>query len=249
MSAEDASGDAVREARRADFSKGLRLSTLEGLVARRAPTLRSRANIAAWLGLVKGVAMVAPFAGLLAPVGGTDFGWSTASQGLRGEGLLSVSLICFAVAAVGQLWILADWLRVERQRERETVIAAAVAVVTSGLALWWFSSLMQPFDFEVVVWPIALTGLIGAVSLVAQLLASSSTTRWKGRQIELAQQLRALPSEQQQALRAERRAVLGVLREREILDATQAALADAVPLGDWWRIDRDGQAPVPRELA
>ena len=43
--------------------------------------------------------------------------------------------------------------------------------------------------------------------------------------------------------------VLGVLREREILDATQAALADAVPLGDWWRIDRYGQAPVPRELA
>ncbi|MGM1028803.1 MAG: hypothetical protein ACQEWM_02885 [Actinomycetota bacterium] len=235
----DAGSDAVREARRADFANGVRLASLEGLVARRVPTLRSRANTAAWLGLAKGAAMIAPFAGLLAPVGGTDFGWSTESEGFRGQGLLTVSLICFAIGAIGQLWILIDWWRAERQRETAGRVAAAIAVVAAGLALWWFSSLMLPSDFQAVALPIALTGLIGAVSLVAQLVASSSTTRWEGRQLALAQRMRELPSDEQAALREERRAVLEVLQERQLLDASESARADAAPLGEWWRIDRE----------
>lgn len=230
--------DAVRAAQEGRLEDGVRFATLEHLQARSTPSLRAGASGRLVLGIIMAVLLFAPLGGLAAPVGGTDFGQMIASDGFQGQALRSVAMVCFTLGAIGQAWLLVRWVRSGRHRDGRWIASSVLAVACAGLALWWFPSLLDPSSYGLVVIPTAVTGLIGLLALGAQLLASDGTSRWEAQRAEAAERLRALPQAEQEALIAERREILGILRSRGLIDERRQREAEQVPLGDWWRLDR-----------
>lgn len=236
MSAERASA-AVRQAREDDFSDGLRLGSLEIAQAVDAPGVRIGGAGTTLLTLAIGIALVAPLGGVLAPLGASGADVFSGTGRLAPDQERIIVLTCFWVAAIGQLWSLLAWWRMDRPRSGWAVAAAALAVVASvGAALFHIARTPDPVPFLV---PIALTGALGLVALVARLVMSRRETAADVRRAEVAEQLRALPGEQQHALLAERREILAALLDRGLIDDELAQRAAAAPLGEWWRIDRE----------
>lgn len=237
MSEERASA-AVRQAREDDFSDGLRLGSLEMQQAVDAPGLRIASTGAALLTLVTGIALVAPLGGALAPLGGSGADVFSGTGRLAPDQERLIVLSCFWVAAAGQLWSLLGWWRLDRPRSGAAVAASALAVVTAAFAAFWHAERApEPAPFLL---PIALTGLLGLVGLVARLAMSRSESATDVRRRQIAEQLRAMPSEQQHAMLAERREILAALRERGLVDDALVERAEAAALGDWWRLDIEG---------
>ena len=233
----DRASAAVRQAREDDFSDGLRLSSLEMQQAADAPGVRFGGTGTALLTLAMGVALVAPLGGVLAPLGASGADVFSGTGRLAPDQERIIVLTCVWVAAIGQLWSLLAWWRMDRPPSGWAVAAAALAVVASvGAALYNMARTPDPFPLLV---PIALTGLLGLAVLVARLAMSRRETAADVRRGEVAEQLRALPSEQQHALLAERREILAALLDRGLTDDELAQRAAAAPLGEWWRIDRE----------
>ncbi|WP_347754540.1 hypothetical protein [Agrococcus sp. ProA11] len=231
---------AVRQAREDDFSDGLRLGSLEMQQAVDAPGVRMGGAGATLLTLVTGIALIAPLGGLLAPLGGSGADVFSGTGRLAPDQERLIVLACFWLAAVGQVWSLISWWRLDRPRSGSAVAAAALAAAAStAAALWHLARTPEP---TALLLPIVLTGLLGLVGLVARLALSRAETTADVRRRLVAEQLRALPSEQQHALLAERREILAALQQRGLVDDDLAQRAAAAPIGEWWRIDRDDSA-------
>ena len=228
---------AVRTAREDRFEDGVRLATLEWLQALETPSLRSGMALSTIVLLVKGITLVAPLGGVLAPIGGSG------ADVFSGTGLMSpdlarsVAAICFWIAAVGQAWALIDWWRSGRPRDGYGIAAASLAVAAAAVAMWWYTARSGPADLAMLAVPIIATGVLGGVGLVARLVASRSHTVRETRLIAVGARMRALPSEEQQALLAERREILDALRGRDLVDDALVERAATARLGDWWLLD------------
>lgn len=230
--------DAVRHAQEGDFSKGVDYGILEWRQLRLTPSLRGGARGKLALGALKAIAMVAPPAALLLPLGGDDFGSMMSGDGFVGDQLQTMVLVTFWIGAIGQAWVLVDWWRRGRERSGAAVAMGVLAVLSAVLAVPWFSGMLPPTSFASLMAPIVVTGLLGLVVVIAQLAASRPTVRDR-KEIALAKRVQALPSDEQQALRDERESILQVLQERQLVDAVGAERARATPLGEWWTLDRD----------
>lgn len=233
---------AVRQAREDDFSDGLRLGSLEMQQAVDAPGVRVGGAGATLLTLATGIALVAPLGGLLAPLGGSGADVFSGTGRLAPDQEQLIVLACFWLAAVGQVWSLLSWSRLERPRSGTAVAASALAVAASVAAALWH--LDRTPDPAVLLLPIVLTGVLGLVGLIARLALSRRETAADVHRRRIAEDLRALPAERQHALLAERGEILAALQQRGLIDDERAQRAASAPLGDWWRLDREGQPPV-----
>lgn len=230
--------DAVRAARERDFSKGVDWTLLEFRQAISTPSLRGAARRAMLLGMVVVVSMIAPFAALLAPIGNTDYGAHVESDGFAGTGLLVIALLCFAAGSIAQVWLLSHWWRAGRHHDSMWVASSAVALGSSVFGLWWFAQFLSRASYLLLLPVLLVTGLIGAVLLYSQrtmtVKSEGGLLRAKGE--ARAAELRALPAEEQQALLAERRQIVDVLVERELVDEAMAQRVLEMPLGEWWTL-------------
>lgn len=244
MSARERRSDAVRIATERDFSTGVDWTVLEFWQARQSPSMRGSANRGSGLGVLKAVLMIAPFAGLLAPIGNTDFGSSVETQGLAGDPLLIAALLCFVGGAAGQVWVLLHWWRTGRHRDSMWVASSAVALGASAIGLWWFTTFLNPVAYATLAPVLVVTALLGGVGLVAQLVGSrgSEGALQQSKDEARAARLRALPAEEQHAILAERHEIVAVLRERGLVDEPTAQRALALPLGDWYVLDQERRA-------
>lgn len=233
------SSSAVRRAREDDFDDGVRLGSLELQQALDAPSLRTGMSASAIARLVKGIALVAPLGGLLAPIGGSGADVFSGTGSLSPDVERSIVMICFVIAPVGQVWALVDWWRLGRSRDGNGVAAAALALVAAVGAMWWHVSRAELTVPPMLMVLITLTGVLGAVALVARLAGSRSTTAQEVKYAALGERMRSLPDEEQHAMLAERREILEMLRSRNFIDDTLATRAAAARLGDWWLLDAE----------
>lgn len=233
---------ALRAAREDDFADGLRLGSLEMQQAVDAPGVRVGGAGTALLTIAAGVALFAPLGGLLAPIGGSGADVFSGTGGLAPDQERLIVLACFWLAAVGQAWSLLSWWRLERPRSRAAVAASALAVAaSSAAALWHLDRTPEP---AALLLPIVVTGMLGLVGLIARLALSRRETAADVHRRRIAEDLRALPAEQQHELLAERGEILAALQQRGLIDDERAQRAAAAPLGDWWRLDRGVQPRV-----
>lgn len=234
--------EAVKAAESREFEQGVDFGLLEFIQYRTTPSLGSGSGRRMLLGALKAVALFAPVLGLLLPVGGMQFQLNIDTPGVRGSELAGLATVCFWVAAAGQLWNLIDWWRTGRHLETRAFWSSAVGLVTAGIALWWFPSLMPPFAFTAVAVPIVLTVAIAAVAVVLQLSMRRPGTRIEAERRARAERLRALPDAEHARLRAERGEILEALLARGLVDRDLADRAAGVPLGEWWTLDRGTEA-------
>lgn len=240
---DDQVSGAVRDARESEFPRGLQFSSLEYSQALETPSLRARMNAAVWVRLVKGIAIGAPFAGLLAPLGGADTGAFVSVDAFEPDTARAIAAWCFWIGAIGQVWVFIGWLRQGRPTDSGWRAWSAVAVVSAGIAAWWHVSLAPPDALAPVLVPIVVTGVLAAVVLIALLVASKAETRRAAMLRALGERLRALPTDEQAQLRAERTQIIEALRSRELIDAELAQRAEATALGEWWTLDEAAAAP------
>lgn len=236
--AEDKPSDAVRYARETAFDQGVDYQIIEWRQLRLTPSLRGWARWGMLFGALKALAMIAPPAALLLPLGGSDFGNMMSGEGFAGDDLQAMVLVVFWIGAVGQGWVLLDWWRRGRERDGTAITTGVLAVLASALAVPWFSSMLRPHSFASLLVPIVATGLLGLAVLIAHLAASRPTVPNRKR-IALAKRAQALPSDEQRALRDEREIILQSLQERQLIDASDAERARATPLGQWWTLEDD----------
>lgn len=191
------------------------------------------------LGLLKAVCMVAPFGGLLLPVGNPGGPNQTImeSDGFAGDGLRGMAVVVFTLAAIGQAWIIVDWWRVGRRRAGLWLVSSIAAVICSALSWWWFSHLLHPLDFASARVPIVATLVLGAAALVLQLVRSNPGHADDALRRATAERFRALPASEQVALQEERQQVVDALLERELVTPEKGATVLAAPLGDWYLLD------------
>lgn len=236
------SSGAVRRAQEDDFEGGVRLGSLEMDQALAVPSLRARMSVDAVLRLVRGIALVAPLGGLLAPLGGSGADVFSGTGSLSPDVERLTVMVCFSVAPVGQVWSLVRWWRLGRPRDGNGVAAAVLAVVAAAGAMWWHLSWTETVPSPALVLLIAATGLLGTVALLARLLGSGRTSSRDAHYAALGRRLRALPTREQQAMLAERQVILEALRSRGLVDDGLVARATAARLGDWWLLDAGGAA-------
>lgn len=231
--------DAVRVAREREFAEGVDWSTLEYRQARETPSMRGGMRLGMWAGIVKALALIAPFAGLLAPLGGTDFGRGVESDGFAGQDLQVVAMCCFVAGALGQVWVLTDWWRTGRTRDGMWIASSVVALGASVIGLWWFSFLLTGRTFATLLPMLVITGVLGGIAFFVQRFRSlqDEGDRLRARRDAWATQMRALPADERQALLVERREIVAALVERGLVDEATAQQALALPLGDWWTLD------------
>ncbi|WP_460793745.1 hypothetical protein [Nocardioides pacificus] len=227
---------AVRQAREDEFEDGVRLGSLEWQLAYDTPSLRTAMRALTLAVLAKGIALVAPLGGLLAPIGSSGADVFSGTDTMSPDLARTVTVICFWIAAIGQAWALADWWRLGRPRDGYGIAAAFLAVTAAPLTMWVYLSLPEPATLPMPV-PVAATGLLGAVALVAHLVGSQDGTLRGARHRALGERIRSLPEAEQQALLDERREVLDTLSERRLVDRGLAQRAAAARLGDWWLLD------------
>lgn len=232
-------GSALRRAQDDSFEHGVRLGSLELQQAVDSPSVSVGAPGGALAALVKGVAMIAPLGGVLAPLGGSGADVFSGTGALDPATERAIVLLCFWLAAVGQAWALVDWWRLGRPRDGNGVAAAALAVAAAGVAAWWHLTRADPASVGMLLAPILLTGVLGAVGLVARLVGSRRDTVQDIRRAALGERLRTLPADEQRAMLSERAEILAALRSRGLIDDAQAQRAAAARLGDWWLVDRE----------
>lgn len=244
-SSEEQTSAAVRMAQEDDLSEGVPWASLENQQAWQSPGLKSERRMRLLLGALKAVALIAPVGGLLLPIGnpgtGTGAGGRSImeSDGFAGDGLRTMALWVFWIAAIGQVWTIVDWWRLGRHRSGTWITCSILAVVCSGLSLWWFASLLRPLSYEAVRVPIALTLVIAVVALALQLVWSTPGDAHDVQMQRHAATFRALPASEQQALREERQQIIDALIERGAVTPEKGAEALAVPLGDWYLLGRE----------
>ncbi|GGF04314.1 hypothetical protein [Mycetocola zhadangensis] len=213
------------------------LGSLEFQQALDTPSLRTGMSVDTFARLAKGIALVAPLGGFFAPIGGSGADVFSGTGMMSPDLARSVTVICFWVAAVGQVWALVDWWRLGRPKDGYGIAAAFLAMTAVAGAIWFHSSRADPATLPMLAVPIILTGLLGAVSLVARLIGSQKFTVRQARLTVLGERMRSLPGHEQQALHAERREILDALDKRDLVHAGLAERAAAAPLGDWWLLD------------
>lgn len=221
----------------------MRLGSLEFQQALDTPSLRTEMSVATFVRLAKAIALVAPLGGFFAPIGGSGADVFSGTGMMSPDLARSVTVICFWVAAVGQVWALVDWWRLGRPRDGYGLAAAALAVAAAAGALWFHSLRSEPATLPMLAVPIIITGLLGAVALVARLVSSRNSTVREARLTALGERMRSLPGSEQQALLAERMEILDALDRRDLVDAGLAKRAAAARLGDWWLLDRRHSEP------
>ncbi|WP_157674303.1 hypothetical protein [Agrococcus carbonis] len=229
--------EAVRQAREEDFPAGVDLGSLELQQAVETPSLRGGAARDAVVALILGIALVAPLGGVLAPFGGADVDAFAGTGNLDPAMARTLVVLCFWVAALGQLVGLVAWWRGGRMRSGLGTAAAALAVVCAALAAWWHVDRAEPAQLPALLAPIVLTGLVGLVALVARLTRSTGGDARLARRARIAERMQALPEAEQQALRDERQQILEALRERGLIDDGLAVRASAAPMGEWYLLD------------
>ncbi|WP_114201610.1 hypothetical protein [Janibacter anophelis] len=238
-------GGAVRAARTNDFTQGVGWGGLEALQGWDAPLLKSGRWVEMLARCLRALCLIAPFGGLLLPLGnpgGPDQSIME-SDGFAGDQLRGMAQIVFTLGAIGQVWTLVEWVRWGRHRGGIWTACSVLAVICSGLSLWWFRSLLPPNSYEGVLLPIGATLVLGAVA-VALMLCWSRPGDLHAVQMEAnAETMRRLPQADQQTLLDERREVVAVLLERGKVTQEQADEALAMPLGDWYLLDREPDEP------
>lgn len=239
--AQTSTSNAVRYARESSFEDGIDWGILEWRQLRLTPSLRGWARWQMLRGVIKAVLMILPPAALLLPLGGDDFGQMMSGEGFIGDDLRVAVTIAFWLGAVGQALVLFDWWRGGRERSGTAIATGVLALLAAIVAVPWFSRMLPPNAIASLLVPVIVTGLLAAAVLVAETVASKPARPNRAR-IELAERARSLPTAEQQALREEREAILGVLQQRGLVDEAQLARARAAEVGDWWLLEGDASA-------
>lgn len=231
------SSSPLRFAETAPFEDGVSFAAIERVQASHVASMRSQPVRDGILACVKAVLMIAPLAGLALPLGGIDFGRNFASEGFEGAGLATMAMVCFALGVLGQAWVILDWFRLGRPRSALWMLLSAATLVAAGVALWWFPSLMHPRDAGLLA-PFAIVlGVLAAIALVAQVVASTSVEVEHVRLRKQGERMRALSQAEQAALLEERSSMLAALRSRGLLTEAQEREAAGARLGELWMLD------------
>jgi hypothetical protein len=229
---------AVRHAREDPFEGGVRWGTLEWQQALESTSLRTEMAVSTVARLLKGIALVAPLGGMLAPFGGSGADVFSGTDLMDPDLARSVAAICFWAAAVGQVWALIDWWRLGRPRDGYGIAASSLALAAAVVAMWWHASRPGPASLPILAVPIVVAGVLGAVGLVARWVGSRRHTMREARLTALGTRMRSLPAEEQQVLLAGRREILDVLRGRDLVASGLVERAGAARLGDWWLLEK-----------
>lgn len=126
------------------------------------PSSLANSNVA--LGCLKALALVAPFGMMLLPIGnpgvtGTGGGMRSVmeSDGISGDLLITMALLCAMAGVVGQVWTIFDWWRLGRRRD--------------GLWLGWSWTALGSAVVTLVIFPFFITGSWGMQVLTGPILA------------------------------------------------------------------------------
>lgn len=233
----DRTSATLRTAEEDDFDEGVRLASLEHSLALESPSLRGAGSAAALGTLAAGIALFAPFAGALAPLGGSarDLFAGTAPMGPELE--RAVVLVSFWLGAAGLAWALADWIRSGRPRSAGALGIAVLSLLAAAGAAAWHVWRAEPASLPSLLVPIVLTGALALVSIVARLVASSRVSAREARLAAMGERMRSLPHDEQATLLTQRERIIATLERRGIIDPALGQRARAARLGDWWLVD------------
>ncbi|MDN5718273.1 MAG: hypothetical protein L0G89_13685 [Janibacter sp.] len=245
-------GEALKEAREGEFAQGVGFGSLEATLFMETPSLRGAHRTDLWLRIIKAVTLIAPFAGLVAPLGnpgvpGSGGGMSSTmeSDGLDGDLLYGAVHWSFVLGAMGQGWTILDWWRLGRHKDGLWTAWSAVALVSSIIVLAWFPSLLSSEEYRTVAPFVVATAVLALVALVAMRMWSRPPSRYVADRLRMEDSVLAVPEEERRALLAERSQVVEVLLERDLITPAAADVAARLELGQWWRLD-DNAGPDHR---
>lgn len=237
-------GEALQEAREGEFAKGVGFGSLEGTLFMETPSLRGAHRTDLWLRILKALMLVAPFAGLVAPLGnpgvpGSGGGLSSTmeSDGLDGGLLYGAAHWSFVLGAMGQGWTILDWWRLGRHKDGLWTASSTVALVSSTIVLAWFPSLLTSEQYRTISPFVIATGLLALVALVVMQLWSRPPSRQVAHHLRMEDAVRSIPADERRGLLAERSQVVEVLLERDLITPATAEVAGSLELGQWWRLD------------
>lgn len=112
---------------------------------------------------LKAVTLVVPFGMVLLPIGNPGISGGGGmrsimqSEGMRGDTLVMMAMLCAVLGIIGQVWTIFDWWRLGRRRE--------------GLWLGWSWTALVCSVATLVIFPFFLTGSWGMKALTGPILA------------------------------------------------------------------------------
>lgn len=146
----------------------------------RRPLPSSLANSNMALQCLKAVALVAPFGMMLLPIGnpgisGTGGGMKSVmeSDGIRGDTLITMALLCAMAGVIGQVWTLFDWWRLGRRRDGLWLASSWTALGSAVVTLVIFPFFITgSWGMQVLTGPILAVAISAGLVLVALYAAS-----------------------------------------------------------------------------
>lgn len=192
-------------------------------------------------GVLLGVVCVFALVGGVSTLGGPipNGGGSLGETGPLAD---PVTTWCFVVVLLGVAWVAYRWLGTRRHSAGLEIAYLVATVACAAIALWQQSSArdIDVLAFAPLSIPVWAAGAIAAVLLAAMLLFS------RGRRMPTPKHFRVIGApDQQQAIELiaalapgvrdkqldERSRAIARLRERGLIDQTQAAHVESLPLG------------------